>query len=80
MKYLLFANESGLTHAVLFDGCLRHDNMADNCKHLGGRKAVVAAGFVKMVDGKLICDGYSESLKVGADPKDAAIIEVWMNI
>lgn len=43
-----------------------------------GRGEVLGAGFVRNLDGRLICHGYSESLDVHARPEDQALLDAWI--
>ncbi|MCP5365691.1 MAG: hypothetical protein H6905_10785 [Hyphomicrobiales bacterium] len=72
MKYLIVDAPGGEV-PVLFPRGFMHRYMADRLAPL----PVVAAGFVKNVDGQLACFGHSTGLKLGSRPeRDSELLRI----
>ena len=71
MKYLIVVDFSGQPVCFLFPRRVDHGDMRDQLPY--GR--VISAGFAELDDGRFLCSGGSQELKVTARPdEDAALL------
>ena len=71
MKYLIVEDFSGPPVCFLFPRRVDHGDMRDQLPY--GR--VISAGFAELDDGRFLCSGGSQELKVTARPdEDAALL------
>ena len=71
MKYLIVEDFSGQPVCFLFPRRVDHGGMRDQLPY--GR--VISAGFAELDDGRFLCSGGSQELKVTARPdEDAALL------
>ena len=71
MKYLIVEDFSGQPVCFLFPRRVDHGDMRDQLPD--GR--VISAGFAELDDGRFLCSGGSQELKVTARPdEDAALL------
>ncbi|HJA08337.1 MAG TPA: hypothetical protein H9962_03995 [Candidatus Mailhella merdigallinarum] len=71
MKYLIVEDFSGQPVCFLFPRRVDHGDMRDQLPY--GR--VISAGFAELDDGRFLCSGGSQELKVTARPdEDAALL------
>ena len=71
MKYLIVEDFSGQPVCFLFPRRVDHGDMRDQLPY--GR--VISAGFAGLDDGRFLCSGGSQELKVTARPdEDAALL------
>ena len=71
MKYLIVEDFSGQPVCFLFPRRVDHGDMRDQLPY--GR--VISAGFSELDDGRFLCSGGSQELKVTARPdEDAALL------
>ena len=71
MKYLSVEDFSGQPVCFLFPRRVDHGDMRDQLPY--GR--VISAGFAELDDGRFLCSGGSQELKVTARPdEDAALL------
>ncbi len=71
MKYLIVEDFSGQPVCFLFPRRVDHGDMRDQLPY--GR--VISAGFAELNDGRFLCSGGSQELKVTARPdEDAALL------
>ena len=71
MKYLIVEDFSGQPGCFLFPRRVDHGDMRDQLPY--GR--VISAGFAELDDGRFLCSGGSQELKVTARPdEDAALL------
>ena len=71
MKYLIVEDFSGQPVCFLFPRRVDHGDMRDQLPY--GR--VISAGFAELDDGRFLCSGGSQELKVTALPdEDAALL------
>ena len=71
MKYLIVEDFSGQPVCFLFPRRVDHGDMPDQLPY--GR--VISAGFAELDDGRFLCSGGSQELKVTARPdEDAALL------
>jgi hypothetical protein len=75
MKYIMFATVNG-DAGVMFPSTINHDDMAEMMRDAGDP---MSAGFIKLVDGKVVIYGRSESLNIDSDPTDAAFFNLLLN-
>ena len=71
MQYLIVEDFSGQPVCFLFPRRVDHGDMRDQLPY--GR--VISAGFAELDDGRFLCSGGSQELKVTARPdEDAALL------
>ena len=71
MKYLIVEDFSGQPVCFLFPRRVDHGDMREQLPY--GR--VISAGFAELDDGRFLCSGGSQELKVTARPdEDAALL------
>ena len=70
MKYLIVEDFSGQPVCFLFPRRVDHGDMRDQLPY--GR--VISAGFAELDDGRFLCSGGSQELKVTARPADDAAL------
>ena len=71
MKYLIVEDFAGQPVSFVFPSRVDHGDMRDQLPY--GR--VISAGFAELDDGRFLCSGGSQELKVTARPdEDAALL------
>jgi hypothetical protein len=68
MKFVILQTQNG-EMPILFPDTLFHDQVEEAFDHDG----VISAGFISFAEGKLSCDGESESLGIQARGEDDEI-------
>ena len=69
MKYLILQTQDGET-PVIFPEFMYHDQLEEALEHDG----VIAAGFIKLDKGKLVCFGESSSLGIESRKEDDVML------
>ena len=70
MKYIMFEDFSGHPVPVIFPKRIGHDEMREQILY----SKVLAAGYIQLRQGQIICHGESRELAVKSRPEDAEII------
>ncbi|MBU1612558.1 MAG: hypothetical protein KKC99_12015 [Proteobacteria bacterium] len=70
MKYILFKDFSGNSVPVIFPGRVKFDEMREQIPY----SEAVSAGFVRLVDGHVVCHGEARELGMTVRAQDAEII------
>ena len=73
MKYVTYRCPVAGISILIFSGNLSHEVEARN----HGIKKVVSAGFIRLKDGALYCEGRSESLDIGSNPSDSQLANAY---
>lgn len=75
VKYLIIPNDDGTESPIIFDGKLKHKDVADK---LGIKP--VSAGFIIIPHGHMFCGEGSESLNVESRPHDKELIQKFLGM
>jgi hypothetical protein len=76
MKYVMFDS----IFPVIWQGPMNHCDARLLCATTGQSLKPTSAGFVEIVDGRLICSGKSTSLGMKPAPEDAELLAKYFGV
>jgi hypothetical protein len=75
IKYIIFADEAGHEHPVIFSSSIQHSSLARYDLR------AVSAGFLMVGAGRVVVpDVPSTSLNLGPRAGDAALLQAWLGV